>query len=479
MRDSVRRLCSLLTVSKPSPIAISGTRNDRNETKDGSGSREVVNNRRNRNGSSAVVSLICWMAPWSAASATSTTSHSSTRMRTLVRWSESSLSTTTPRPEKAEPSRCMARSFLHRLFRLLRLEIACIDRLEARLLHAEEFEPALQSDDFGSGFRPHVAIGMQAELADAGLLDAADARNERQPFGQARTVGLDVNDIAAAQHFAPEIGDPAHQRDLTGGEQGDAITHALYPLEQMRRQQDRYAFGLKAADHAEKLGRGLRIETGCRLVENGDLRALHQDFGKAEPLPHAAREGADSFLRHVGQANAIESLRDAFFALEDTKSYQAGGVAQVIGCGKPIIEADRVRHIAHPPLHRERLARRIEAEHAHLARRYIGQAEQHQYRCGLASAVWAKQAKNLAAANLERNVVDRGRRAVGLGQTIGLDDGILAHRRPNLATAPTMTNSATPMMPTPAMPHMVEVVTVTRKLVEADSPRAAARTVVT
>ncbi len=35
------------------------------------------------------------------------------------------------------------------------------------------------------------------------------------------------------------------------------------------------------------------------------------------------------------------------------------------------------------------------------------------------------------------------------------------------------------MMPTPAMPHSVEVVTVTRKLVEADSPRAAARIVVT
>ena len=35
------------------------------------------------------------------------------------------------------------------------------------------------------------------------------------------------------------------------------------------------------------------------------------------------------------------------------------------------------------------------------------------------------------------------------------------------------------MMPTPAMPHMVEVVTVTRKFVEANSPRVAARIVVT
>ena len=33
------------------------------DTNEGSGSREVVNKRRNRNGSSAVVSLICWIAP--------------------------------------------------------------------------------------------------------------------------------------------------------------------------------------------------------------------------------------------------------------------------------------------------------------------------------------------------------------------------------------------------------------------------------
>ncbi len=35
MRDSVRRLCSLLTASKPSPIAISGTRKPSIATKDG------------------------------------------------------------------------------------------------------------------------------------------------------------------------------------------------------------------------------------------------------------------------------------------------------------------------------------------------------------------------------------------------------------------------------------------------------------
>ena len=74
--------------------------------------------------------------------------------------------------------------------------------------------------------------------------------------------------------------------------------------------------------------------------------------------------------------------------------------------------------------------------------------------------------------------LDGGRRAIALGEAFGLDDR-LAHRRPKRATAPTMIRSAAPMMPTPAMPHMVEVVTVTRKLASPVSPREAAVSVVT
>ena len=53
----------------------------------------------------------------------------------------------------------------------------------------------------------------------------------------------------------------------------------------------------------QQLGRRLRIETGGRLVEDRDLRILHQDFGEAEPLPHAARERLDALVGDVGQAD--------------------------------------------------------------------------------------------------------------------------------------------------------------------------------
>ena len=172
------------------------------------------------------------------------------------------------------------------------------------------------------------------------------------------------------------------------------------------------------------------------------------------------------------------AARDLLLALRALEPDQPRGVAQIVGGGEVVVEADLVRQIADAALDRERLAHRIVAEHARLAVRDLAQAEQHQDGRGLAGAVRPEQPENLAARDRERDAFDDGRPVVALGEISHLDDA-LAHRRPNLTTAPTMTSSATPMMPTPTMPHSVEVVTATRKVCEADSPRAAARTVVT
>ena len=118
-----------------------------------------------------------------------------------------------------------------------------------------------------------------------------------------------------------------------------------------------------------------------------------------------------------------------------------------------VVEADRVGQIADPALDLERLAHRIVAEHADAAVRDLGQAEHHQDGRGLAGAVRPEQAEDLAARDRERDAVHGRGAAVALGEALRLDDGV-AHRRPNLATAPTMISSAIAMMPTPTMPHM-------------------------
>ena len=179
------------------------------------------------------------------------------------------------------------------------------------------------------------------------------------------------------------------------------------------------------------------------------------------------------------KSDTFERFGDAFFAFGKTKTDQPGGVAKIVGGRRVVIETDGVRHVADPALDRERLARRIEAEHTDLAAGNIGQAEQHQDRGGLARTIRTEETEYLPAPDVERDVIDCDGLAVFLGEAGGLNHFVITHRRPNLATAPTMTSNATPIMPTPAMPHIVEVVTVTRNVVDADSPRAAARTVVT
>src|SRR5262249_52664548 len=146
--------------------------------------------------------------------------------------------------------------------------------------------------------------------------------------------------------------------------------------------------------------------------------------------------------------------------------------------GQMIVEADLVRQIADTALDRERLAHGIVADHARAAAADLGQAEQHQDGGGLARAVRSEQPEDLAARDREGDPVDHRRFAVARGELAGLDQNV-AHRRPNLATAPTITRSAAAMTPTPAMPHMAEVDTETRNSAVALSPRDAARRLAT
>src|SRR5262249_27624774 len=118
------------------------------------------------------------------------------------------------------------------------------------------------------------------------------------------------------------------------------------------------------------------------------------------------------------------------------------------------------------------------AEHPRGAGGNLGEPEQHEDGRGLAGAVRAEQTEDLAAPHRERHVVDGARAVVALGEPLRVDDDV-AHRRPNLATAPTSTSSETAMMPMPVTPHSVDVVTPTRKVADALSPRAVARRLVT
>src|SRR5690606_14924547 len=162
-RLMVRREYSPLMASNPRPIAIRGIRNPSSEANEGMGARAVVNTRRNTNGSSAVVLRICCRAPYSAAAAVSTISHSSTRMRALLRWSANSFSVTAPSPFQGEPLRFCMVVLLGAGFGVV--EVAVVDGVQAGQVDRQAMQVAARLHDRARGIGAHVVFGQQAIVA--------------------------------------------------------------------------------------------------------------------------------------------------------------------------------------------------------------------------------------------------------------------------------------------------------------------------
>src|SRR5918998_1489221 len=159
--------------------------------------------------------------------AVSTTSHSKTRMRALVRWSDNSFSRTVPSPWKGEPSRRIAYPLT---MPGILVEVAGVDHFETGLLEREPGQSSAHGDHFARGVRPHVAISCKPEAVRSLLLDFADTRDQCQPLCETNTLRFDFNGKAPAEHLPAEFRHCANERDAAGAEQRDPVAHDLHAL---------------------------------------------------------------------------------------------------------------------------------------------------------------------------------------------------------------------------------------------------------
>src|SRR5215831_2787949 len=123
------------------------------------------------------------MPPRTTAIAVATTSTIRTTTRMLVKRSAISFSVTTPKPCKADPSRRMELSFVG-------LEVARVDRFEARLLDRQAQQPPAGRDHRRGSFRPHVVIGQQQKPVGVATLDPLHARDGGDPLRQPLPFGF-------------------------------------------------------------------------------------------------------------------------------------------------------------------------------------------------------------------------------------------------------------------------------------------------
>src|SRR5882724_4300011 len=147
-------------------------------------------------------------------------------MRTLVRWSLSSLRITTPRPWRAEPSRCMASS--HHV-----LEVAVVDLVKTGRLDRKPQQPATGCDHGRGRIRAHVALGVDAHVIAGHGLHRFHARYGPELVRKALPFGLDIDIVSNAENLAAEFTHRAEELNVALVEQRHAVTDALHAVEQM------------------------------------------------------------------------------------------------------------------------------------------------------------------------------------------------------------------------------------------------------
>lgn len=174
------------------------------------------------------------------------------------------------------------------------------------------------------------------------------------------------------------------------------------------------------------------VEAGRGLVHQEQTRLVQQRLGEFDPPPHAAAEFLDVVLAPIGQAELVEVALDAGLELGAGHAEEPAVVAEVLLGGEFDVEAGALEDDAEALADGVGLGEGVAAEDADDGARPGGSehggddAEEG----GLAPAVGAEDAEDLALGDGEVDAVERGAVGLGVGVREVLDvdgGGGLAH----------------------------------------------------
>ena len=88
----------------------------------------------------------------------------------------------------------------------------------------------------------------------------------------------------------------------------DAVGQHVGLLQILRRQEHRHPVGRQPAHLIPQRGAALHVQSGRRLIQEQQARAVHEREAKVEPALHAARIAPDLAVGGVGQPDPLEQL---------------------------------------------------------------------------------------------------------------------------------------------------------------------------
>ena len=169
--------------------------------------------------------------------------------------------------------------------------------------------------------------------------------------------------------------------------------------------------GLSAVgQHAEQLAEldpGPRIQAGGRLVEDQHRRIVDDGPGQAHPLFHALGERSQEPIANAGEIGELLDGIDDRPPLGAPHIVGPGKKVEVFVHGHVAIGGQRIGHEAHKAAGLLRIVDQRDPVHVHVALGRIVEGGHDAHGGGLARAVGADKAEDVARGKLERDVVDR------------------------------------------------------------------------
>ena len=156
-----------------------------------------------------------------------------------------------------------------------------------------------------------------------------------------------------------------------------------------------------------------RVQTGGRLVENGQSWLVEQRLNEPYLLPVAAAEPPGRQVEVHAQA-----LRERVRRPQVLHAPQAGEVAHRLPPRGPHVQAELARQVAHRPAYLHALPVGIEAENLRVTAGGVEQIEEQPDGRRLACAVRPDESEDLAWPDLQIEALDAQTAAVVLGESL-------------------------------------------------------------
>ena len=242
-----------------------------------------------------------------------------------------------------------------------------------------------------------------------------------------RTAGSAADDLRGhvlrvCQHFEQVVRKRRAQRVRLVERQDAALAHqrharaALGFVEVGRGHEDRDALRQELGQQAPELAARHRVDARGRLVEQDDLRLVHQRARERQLLLHAARQALGQPRPERRQLHHVEQPVPALAVVRH--AVDLGEEGDVLVDREVAVEAELLREVAHLRRDRVVLPDRVVAEHADGAAGGLEQPAQQPDRRRLARAVRADEAEHLALADGVRHAGDRLGRAEALRDAV-------------------------------------------------------------